>query len=54
MKNTEEKDRSKMAENADMSDLLLWAIFANRPELTGILWRRGKSHLRKTNNDFVN
>lgn len=31
----------------DISDLLLWAIFANRRELAEICWLRTDDHLRK-------
>lgn len=33
------------SEYADVSDLLLWSIFANRKELAEICWLRGKDHL---------
>lgn len=35
------------SEYADVSDLLLWSIFANRKELAEICWLRGKDHLCK-------
>lgn len=32
---------------SSISDLLLWAIFANRKELAEICWLRGTDHLSK-------
>lgn len=32
---------------SSISDLLLWAIFANRKELAEICWLRGSDHLRE-------
>lgn len=31
--------------DTNMSDILLWAIFANRKELAEICWLRGENHL---------
>lgn len=40
--NTDENNRNKYS---SISDLLLWAIFANRKELAEICWLRGTDHL---------
>lgn len=32
--------------DADISDILLWAIFANRKDIAEICWLRGDNHLR--------
>lgn len=39
-------DESK---DSDISDILLWAIFANRKDIAEICWLRGDNHLRKIN-----
>lgn len=31
--------------NTDTSDILLWAIFANRKEIAEICWLRGTDHI---------
>lgn len=45
----EETDTDHKQENtySSISDLLLWAIFANRKELAEICWLRGTDHLSK-------
>ena len=53
IKASEDKRRTdnigEKEKHVDILDLLLWAIFANRPELTGILWHRGRDHMCKCN-----
>lgn len=41
------KDSEENSGNCDTSDILLWAIFANRKEIAEICWLRGKDPLRK-------
>lgn len=35
----------EIEENSAISDILLWAIFANRKELAEICWLRSENHL---------
>lgn len=50
-----EKDKTNAEEDSDnedpiyldISDILLWSIFANRRELAEICWLRGTDQLRK-------
>lgn len=44
---TEFNNESKKHNYSSISDLLLWAIFANRTELAEICWLRGTDHLCK-------
>lgn len=39
------KNNDSISTYADVSDLLLWSVFANRRELAEICWLRGKDHL---------
>lgn len=41
------KNNDGISTYADVSDLLLWSVFANRRELAEICWLRGKDHLCK-------
>lgn len=49
--NTEEQCQQKPingndeSKDADISDILLWAIFANRKDIAEICWLRGDNHL---------
>lgn len=49
--NTEEQSQQKPingndeSKDADISDILLWAIFANRKDIAEICWLRGDNHL---------
>ena len=36
-----------MLDSCETSDILLWAIFANRKEIAEICWIRGEDHLGK-------
>lgn len=45
--NTESNTKSNTSNYSSISDLLLWAIFANRKELAEICWLRGTDHLCK-------
>lgn len=42
-----EESRSERQEDVSISDILLWAIFANRKELAEICWLRGDDQLSK-------
>lgn len=46
--NTESNNKSNTHNYLSISDLLLWAIFANRKELAEICWLRGTDHLCKS------
>lgn len=39
--------------NVNVSDILLWALFANRKELAEICWLTGHDHLSKYINTFT-
>lgn len=39
--------------DVNISDILLWAIFANRKELAEICWLKGHNHLSKYDNTFT-
>lgn len=41
------------SQNINISDVLLWAIFANRKELAEICWLKGHDHLSKYGNAFT-
>lgn len=41
-------DKPIINQYSSISDLLLWAIFANRKELAEICWLRGTDHLSKS------
>lgn len=41
------ESRSERQEDVSISDILLWAIFANRKELAEICWLRGDDQLSK-------
>lgn len=41
------------SQNINISDILLWAIFANRKELAEICWLKGRDHLSKYINAFT-
>lgn len=51
--NTQEQSQQKPnngndeSKDADISDILLWAIFANRKDIAEICWLRGDNHLCK-------
>lgn len=40
-------------EDVNVSDILLWALFANRKELAEICWLKGHDHLSKYINTFT-
>lgn len=40
-------EKEKENNYAKISDILLWAIFANRRDLAEICWLKGKDHLCK-------
>lgn len=48
--NTDKKEKSKTSnknlKDTTISDILLWAVFANRKELAEVYWLRGENHLR--------
>lgn len=37
----------RKSDDVDISDILLWALFANRRELAEICWLKGSDHLSK-------
>ena len=41
------KTNAETEETCDTSDILLWALFANRKELAEIFWIKGEDHLCK-------
>ena len=41
------KTNAEAEETCDTSDILLWALFANRKELAEIFWIKGEDHLCK-------
>lgn len=41
------KTNTETEETCDISDILLWALFANRKELAEIFWIKGEDHLCK-------
>ena len=45
--NKEATTNRKSSDICETSDILLWAIFANRKEIAEICWIRGENHLRK-------
>ena len=47
LKEDPSQDIDEVLEDDNISDILLWAIFANRKELAEICWLRSKNHLCK-------